>query len=311
MVCWDDEAAVDGVYILSWCNVQTGEHGRKTFGGHQGVLEGLLPGNDYRIRVRNTVSDQSSDPRMLRCGTACGRVVNYLHPREDAYRCSGRFLASPSLAALPSGALVASMDVFEWRGGQNLTLLFESRDGGETWHHLTELFPCFWGVLFVHRGVLYDLAMSTEYGDLIIGASYDEGRSWTAPVRLFPGSGNGDVGGLHKAPTPVIEANGRLVTAIDYGSWETGGLRQALLSIDTSADLLDPESWSLGEFLDPRPDLLSREGLVAGGLEGNAVLGPDGRVYDLLRLQMDAGGTFPMRLCLPGTAACVAVTRLR
>lgn len=289
LVRWDDESGVGGMYVLSWRNVQTGECGQKTFSGHQGVLEGLLPGNDYRIRVRNTSNDQSSDSRMLRCGTACGRVVNYLHPRDDAYRCSGRFLASPSLARTPSGALIVSMDVFEWHGGQNLTLLFESHDGGETWQHLTELFPCFWGVLFMHHGVLYELAMSTEYGDLIIGASYDEGESWTAPVRLFPGSGNGDVGGLHKAPAPVIEADGRLVTAIDYGSWESGGLRQALLSVDVSANLLDPGSWRLGEFCDPRQDLLSREGLVAGGLEGNAVLGPDGHVYDLLRLQMNGG----------------------
>lgn len=218
-----------------------------------------------------------------------GTVVNYLHPADKAYRCSGRFLASPSLVELGSGRLLVSMDVFEWHGGQNLTFVFASDDRGLTWRHVTDLLPCFWGALFVNRGVLYMLAMSTEYGDLLIGRSDDGGETWTAPVSLFRGSGKGNVGGPHKAPMPVIEAAGRLVTAIDYGSWETGSFRQTILSADANRDLMNPENWKLSSLCDPRKDLQRDTRIVGGGLEGNVVLGPDGAVYNLLRLQIERG----------------------
>ncbi|MCI1219755.1 MAG: exo-alpha-sialidase [Bifidobacterium sp.] len=268
-------------------------------------MSGLRNGVDYSVTVGRVVSDDSSgagsggaaqgagdapagvvvsDPRLVRCGPMVGSVVNYLHPRDDAFRFSGRYLASPSIVRLPSGVLLVSMDVFVWRGAQNLTLLFESRDEGCSWDYVTELMPCLWGRLFLHDGVLYMLAMNCEYGDVLIGRSTDEGRSWGVPTVLFRGSGNADVGGFHKAPMPVIEVDGQLVTAVDYGSWETG-FASALLVADASGDLLDPSSWHLSGLCsaDCRPQALRH--VVA--IEGNAVVGPDGVVRDMLRLQMD------------------------
>lgn len=281
---WDDDFHNADNYGVSWKDIQTGQKGSIAVTGHNVTVDSLIESHEYRVRISGE-KGQKSASRLVRCGEAPGTVINYLHPRDNLYGFSGHFLASPSIVKLPSGKLLVSMDVFQWHGGQNLTLLFESNDSGMTWHHLTELFPCFWGALFVHKDVLYMLSMSTEYGDLNIGSSRDEGLTWTSPVRLFSSSCNGDVGGLHKAPLPIIEAEGRLMTALDYGSWETGGLRQALLFIDASADLLDPTNWTLSDFYDPGQQLMDCEKIVGGGLEGNVILGPDNIVYDLLRLQ--------------------------
>ncbi|MFR1758296.1 MAG: hypothetical protein ACLSX2_01165 [Christensenellaceae bacterium] len=142
-------------------------------------------------------------------------------PQDERYSFSGRYLCSPSLAVLPSGALVASMDVYAPREPQNLTLVMISRDGGASWRPRCQLFPCFWGKLFVHAGALYMLGVSTEYGDLLIARSDDEGASFSAPTRLIPGSGRSARGGVHRAPVPVVEAGGRLYTAVEWGGWRT------------------------------------------------------------------------------------------
>ena len=57
------------------------------------------------------------------------------------------------------------MDLFEGGAPQNLTLLFGSSDNGETWEYISELFPCFWGKMFIYDGALYMTGVSTEYGD--------------------------------------------------------------------------------------------------------------------------------------------------
>ncbi|MCH4209426.1 hypothetical protein [Bifidobacterium sp.] len=290
-------------YRVRWRPLEGGgDAGELLVAGDRCRVDGLRNGVDYSVTVGCVDSDASSDgapgsepgdapgdsatsgARLVRCGRMVGSVVNYLHPRDNAFRFSGRYLASPSIVRLPSGALLVSMDVFMWRGTQNLTLLFESRDEGRTWDFVAELMPCLWGRLFVHGGTLYMLGMSCEYGDLLVGRSADEGRTWGAPTVLFRGSGNADVGGFHKAPMPVVEVGGRLVTGVDYGSWETG-FANALLVGDVSGDLLDPSSWRLSELCmaDQRPQGLRH----VAALEGNAVVAPDGVVRNILRLQMD------------------------
>ena len=168
-------------------------------------FEGLETDRDYCFCV--TCEAGQSRLRLARTGERDGTdgvTVNYLHPEDDAYAFSGRYLCSPSMVRLPDGALVASMDVFEANRPQNLTLLFRSEDGGQSWHYACELFPCFWGKLFVHKGRLYMLAVSTEYGDLLIGASDDGGYSFTQPSVLFRGACHSGASGIHKNPQPVV-----------------------------------------------------------------------------------------------------------
>ena len=112
--------------------------------GSTAIIDGLLPDTDYELRAKGRL-------RYVRTGFNPDRVVNYLHPQDEAYAFSGRYLCSPTLVRAPSGALIAGMDVFEGGGPQNLTLLFRSDDNGKTWRYLCDLFPAYWGALFTHR----------------------------------------------------------------------------------------------------------------------------------------------------------------
>lgn len=247
------------------------------------TMDGLSDGKDYAFYVARADKSAQSDVRLARAGAAPGTAVNYLHPDDPVYACSGRALCSPSILRLPSGRILASMDVYAPGGPQNLTILFRSGDGGATWDYLCELMPCFWGSLFWHAGAVYMLATASEYGDLLIGSSPDEGATWEPPVRLFPGGGMADAG-PHKAPMPVTRHAGRLWSGIDYGSWKRGGHANALLSADECADLMNPASWALTPFLRSDPAWPGASaGTTRGAIEGNAVPAPNGGILNVLR----------------------------
>lgn len=251
------------------------------------LITGLKPDNDYELRIlRKNTPVESSAVRFGRTGTTPGKIINYLHPEDEIYAFSGRSLCSPSIVKLPSGGLLASMDVFAGNAPQNLTLLFRSEDRGVNWHFVADLFPCFWGTLFVHRDRLYMLGCSTEYGDLLIGASNDEGFTWMPPVRIFSGSSSNLSAGWQRTPMPIINTQGRLYTSIDYGAWREGGHVIGTLSIKEDTDLLESSNWTCSDFTAYDPSWPgSPVGKSTGLLEGNVVLGKDGRLLNILRLQ--------------------------
>ncbi|MFD0717247.1 sialidase family protein [Paenibacillus sp. GCM10027626] len=290
---WFDASADDGGHQLYFRKYKTDdEFIKQELTAPTCTIEQLEPDCDYEFYVARADGSGSSDVRLARTGKPVGTVVNYLHPDDECYAYSGRSLCSPSIVKLPSGALLASMDVFALQAPQNLTLIYRSDDNGEHWHFVTELFPCFWGKLFYHRDALYMLATATEYGDLLIGKSADEGKTWSAPVTIMTGAGSWGGRGPHKAPMPVTQLENRLYTAIDYGSWSTGGHRSGLISIDADADLMVAENWVCTGFLpyDDSWEGAAPKGKSGGGLEGNAVAGPDGEIYNVLRYQMEDYG---------------------
>ena len=252
------------------------------------VIPGLENGADYEFFIR--AGERQSPIGVARPGVVAGTVVNYLSMYDEKYKFSGRCLCTPCLLVRPDGYLLASMDIYEKGAPQNLTLLFGSDDGGESWHHICELFPCYWGTLFWHRGALYMLATSTEYGDLLLGKSTDGGRNWHTPTVLLRGACNRSGPGWHKSSGRVTEHAGRLWCAIDYGSHVLGTHASSLISVDVNADLLDPASWELTDPLDYNPDWPGASmGDNRGFIEGNAVVGPDGRMYNFLRYNIDRG----------------------
>lgn len=90
---------------------------------------------------------------------------------------------------------------------------------------------------------------------------------------------------------PVVSHKGRLWTAIDFGSWNTGGHRSGVASVSENADLLDPKSWTVTPFL---PYDSSWPGTIQGGqrphlLEGNVVVTPQGGLVNFLRYNTVAG----------------------
>ncbi|WP_051621203.1 fibronectin type III domain-containing protein [Paenibacillus sp. UNC451MF] len=258
-------------------------------------IQGLEDGQDYEIYVSALQNGESlptiqSPVRLFRPGEVPGTVVNYIHPDDYTYGFSGRSPASPSIVRLPNEDLLASHDVYWGNEGQNLSLLYRSSDNGYTWSFVTFLYPCFWGKLFVHQERLYMLATSTEYGALLIGRSDNGGETWSQPTVLIE-AGSREAGGPHKAPMPVTEHNGRLWTAIDYGSWTTGSHASGLISVPVDADLLDSANWTKMPFLPYNKDW---PGTVMGGkrsglLEGNAVVLPSGKLVNLLRYQTNGG----------------------
>ncbi len=258
------------------------------------TLSGLENGQEYEFYVED--GKGRSRIRLAKCGFCVGIVVNYLHPEDEAYDFSGRYLCSPSLVRHPEGYLLASMDVFAGNYPQNLTLIFRSDDDGKHWRYVTELLPCFWGKLFVHKGEVYMLGVSTEYGDLLIGKSSDGGKTFGEPTVLLRGS-NGKAGnmGWQRTPFPLYEYQGRLWGSLDYGSWGKGYHAAAILSVSVDDDLLDADNWSFSEPLryDPAwPGVAA--GKSCGTLEG-AIVEKDGKLWDIMRYH--AEGMWGLVLC--------------
>ncbi|GGD54078.1 sialidase family protein [Paenibacillus nasutitermitis] len=259
------------------------------------TIAGVINGSDYEIRllaIDGPTGDiaASSPMRLARPGVVPGTVINYIHPEDYTFNFSGRSTASPSIIRLPDGALLASHDIYWGLSGQNVSTIFRSEDGGQTWRYVTYLYPCFWGKLFLHRDRVYMLACSTEYGDLLIGGSADSGETWSPPRVIIEG-GSREKGGPHKAPMPVVAHRGRIWSAVEYGSWSTGGHGAGVVSAPEDADLLDPANWTASPFLryDAAWPGAIEGGNVPGILEGNVVVTPEGQLVNLLRYQTDGG----------------------
>ncbi len=108
------------------------------------------------------------------------------------------YLGSPSIVRLPDGSLVVSHDFFgpgsphDEYAREYLTHVYRSADEGAHWERIAETPGAFWSSLFLHRGALYLLGCTAEYGDIAIRRSEDGGRTWTTPSDertglLFPG----------------------------------------------------------------------------------------------------------------------------
>ena len=191
---------------------------------------------------------------------------------------TGRYIGSPSIVILPDGSYVSSHDLFGPQSDENtsgITQVFRSQDRGSSWTRVGELRDQFWSNLFVERGELYLMGASCQYGRIVIRRSRDGGLTWDPPAFLTSEAN------YHTAPVPVVRAKGRLWRAMEYhppGPW--GHFQAFVLSASTDADLLAAESWTMTERLAYPPG--TPEGWT--WLEGNAVVGPDGSLLDILRV---------------------------
>lgn len=267
------------------------------------ILAGKTTGTEYTIKNLETETDfeffveangKKSRIRIARTGFHEGVCVNYLHPDDRCYDFSGNYLCSPSLVRHPDGYLLSSMDVYGHlvvKGGsvqgtpQNLTLIFRSDDNGETWHYVSELMPSFWGKLFIHKGDVYMLSCSTDYGDLLIGKSTDGGKTFGTPSVLLRGSCNPERPGIHKNPQNVMYYNGRIYETFEWGTWRRECLHSpSVMSCDENDDLMVPENWSFAEPLPYNPEW---PGLAVGNtkqtIEGTLCINPAGELCNVMR----------------------------
>ena len=255
--------------------VQAGEEVAVPQGNWSGgiVLAPSLKGQDAPIGPT-----KSSSGRALDSSKVPGVVIAHSPGR------SGKYVGSPSIAVLPDGGYVASHDLFGPKTKYRRTRVFASADRGVTWKHLTDLDGQFWSGLFVHRGGLYLMGTSHQYGNVVIRRSTDGGKTWTAPADGKTGLLLND-GKYHCAPVPVLVHGGRIWRAMEdaKGPSKVWGahFRSFMMSAPVDADLLKADSWTCSNRLGRDPKWLS--GKFGGWLEGNAVATPDGEVVNILR----------------------------
>lgn len=210
-----------------------------------------------------------------------GVVVNHIPASQKVY------IGSPSLAVLPNGSYVASHDHFGPATTEHeraVTNVYRSTDKGKNWQKIAVVNGQFWSNLFVHRGQLYLMGTWRHHGNFIIRRSTDGGVTWSDPS-------DGESGLLlegeyHTAPMPVTEHNGRLWRAMENAKSNTTawGKRYSamVMSAPVDADLLKASNWKASNALPYDSTYL--EGNFRGWLEGNAVVTPEGKMVDMLRV---------------------------
>jgi hypothetical protein len=218
-----------------------------------------------------------------------GKVVAETVPGvviDHSPKTSGIYIGSPSLAVWTNGDYIATHDDFGPNSTLAKTTVFTSHDRGRTWTKTCEIDGQYWSTLFMHRGALYLIGTSREYGAVVIRRSTDGGRSWTEPRDSASGLLLPDPK-HHCAPVPVIVHNGRIWRAMEDaqgpGRW-AAFFRAFMMSAPERSDLLNAANWTSSNRLGGDTGWL--DGKFGGWLEGNAVVAPDGKIVDLLRCDM-------------------------
>lgn len=217
---------------------------------------------------------------------------------------TGVYLGSPSLVVLPNGELLAS---FEYFGSNSPTPkrtdVYRSTNGGQSWVLRSVLFDMAWGGMFVHDDDVYFVGVNHPLENLVIRKSTNNGATWSAATNTSNGILRQKAGalGYHTAPVPVVIADGRVWRAYEdngapgVGVWPSK-YRAGLMSAPVDSDLLDSSNWTFTNLIESdehwlpyAPSAPYLGGYFTGWLEGNAVVGPDGKVVDVLRIDVEPG----------------------
>lgn len=247
------------------------------------VINGLECDKEYSVVVKSEKGE--SCKRIFRTGDYLGTVVNYLHPDDEYYAFSGRYIATPMIVRF-KGDLYVSMDVFHGNGiGQKgrdrLTLLYRSKDDGKTWEYVAEMLPAFWGTLFVANEKLCLLAVDSETGLLLVRSS-DDGETWSDPMYLsYKNDFNDYI--MHKSATPYVKLNEKLYFAIEYGGYNVKRFDTLVVCLDLRKDVLDKAAWMLSDCAQVEFDWYEySDKTIRFAIEGNMVE-KDGELFILSR----------------------------
>ncbi len=243
-------------------------------------IHGLSENTDYTLTV--SCGEKCSLRRLFTTGDYHGDVINYLHQNDLQYEYSGRYLATPHIVRF-KGDLYVSTDCFhggDQKGGYNLTLLFRSRDNGHSWEYVCDLVPAFWGSLFVANDKLCILAVTTEFGSLVVSESED-GENWSSPTMLIYGNGSGYGVGAHKSSTPPTYFDGKIYFGLEYGGYPAKEFCPFIGVLNLSKPTLDPSAWTFSDFFHVQFEW-GGDQTYRFAIEGNTVE-KDGEIYDILR----------------------------
>jgi len=209
------------------------------------------------------------------------------------------YLGSPSIIRLDNADLLATHDYFgkgcpkNHEGEEHLTSVYRSSDDGKTWINVTHIANAFWSSLFKHKGAVYLLGSSQQYGSIVIRRSEDNGNTWTHPKDektglLFRGGAFREPPNYHCAPMPMLRKNGRIYRAFEDCTpcrWGTG-FQSLVISANEDSELLDASNWTMSNKLPFDPTWTPKEwGELQrpGWLEGNVVETPNGEIWNILR----------------------------
>jgi hypothetical protein len=215
---------------------------------------------------------------------------------------SGLYIGSPSIVILPNGEYLASHDFFGPKSAEfeapNI-VVFKSADRGQSWKKIATVKALFWAGLFVHDDAVYIMGTDRHHGRIVIRRSNDNGSAWTEATDSTHGllTPRAD---YHTAPTPVIEHNGRIWRAFEDASGGTQwGLRYMpiMLSAPVKSDLLNATNWTFSEIV--KRDTNWLHGKFTAWLEGNAIIDPQNKVVNVLRVEVPS---------LPEKAAIIGVS---
>jgi hypothetical protein len=216
-----------------------------------------------------------------------GVVINYIASATQIY------VGSPGIAVLPNGHYLAKHDEFGPKSTENtvaLTPVFRSVDRGQSWTRVATVKGMYWASIFVHQGNAYLIGTSKNHGFVVISRSTDEGATWTVPKDRNSGLLLDDAK-YHCAPVPVVVHEGRIWRAMEDvmgpGGWGSH-FRAFMMSAPVDSDLLDAGNWVSSNHLGQDPQWLG--GAFRGWLEGNAVVTPQGRIVDILRVDYRPAG---------------------
>ena len=205
---------------------------------------------------------------------------------------TGRYIGSPSICILPNGDFLASHDEFGPKTTEfysAITRVYRSSDSGMTWQYVVGIQNQFWSNLFVHNGAIYMMGTNKHHGNFIIRKSVDNGNTWTIPYNNQTGLLL--EGEYHTAPVPILVHKGRIWRALEYATAPTieWGKRYSamVISAPTGSDLLNSINWTSSNRIPYDSTYL--EGKFGGWLEGNIVADPEGKLFDILRVDVPAG----------------------
>lgn len=270
--------------------------GVATFTGDD-VASGGYTNKQYRDRmVAFFNNDLMPEPTT---DTEQSRVVVYTSEEFEKY------VYSPSICTL-NGVLYAACDI-----KSEYTLVFRSKDNGATWEQIGNIDKMRCATLFAYNNQLYLLGLYITTATDSMGicgtrSLTDESVSWT-PVSTIHVDYIEKSG--HCSSTPVLIANGRIYKAFEDGNiWaEEGssmGTKKAfVLSCDLNENILNGSKWTVSNYITITADWVKEQigttttahhGTPA--LEGNMVQGPDGKIYNILRLNCEPANGYAVRL---------------